>query len=97
MRCRIYTSSPVSSYNTTLIICIGDFLLDRLSGVTLSCAVSTHASIAYWVNDQKRVLFIVFYYGACCAFILLLIVSSTLGKSASPTFGNDVAMNLGDC
>ena len=96
MRCRIYTSSPVSSYNTTLIICIGDFLLDRLSGVTLSCAVSTHASIAYWVNDQKRVLFIVFYYGACCAFILLLIVSFTLGNAVSSAFGNASVVNLGD-
>ena len=35
----------------------------RLSGVTISCAVSARANITSWVNDLKCVLLLVLYDG----------------------------------
>ena len=97
MRCRIPISSPVSSSNTLLIICVRNFFLAGLSGLTFSCAVSTHANIASWVNDRKRVLVLVLYDGACRVSMLLLFVYSTLGNASSFIFGYAADMNLSDC
>ena len=96
MRCHIYIISPVSSYETALSICIGYFLLARLSGVNFSCAISTHANIASWVNDHKHVLLLVLYADGCCVSMLLFIFSSTLGNAASFIFGYAAAKNIGD-
>ena len=56
MRYHISIIFPYSSSKNTLIICVGNFLLVIIAGVNFSFAVSTHASIASWVNDQKRVV-----------------------------------------
>ena len=97
MRCRISISSPVSSSTTVLRICIGDFILARLSGVNSSCSVSKHANIAYCINARKRVLRMVLYFGACRVLMPLFIFSSTLINAASIIFGYSTAVNLVDC
>ena len=80
-RFHISIISPVSSYKTTLSICIGSFIPEIFYGVTFSCAVSTHAIIASWVNDQKFILILVLYCAACCASLWLLIVSDRIQDS----------------
>ena len=89
MRCRISISSRIFSSKTALRICIENILMGIFSAVTFSFAVSTHASIASWVNDQKRVLLLVLYTGAVCC------VYFTLGNAAQFIFRVSAA-NIGD-
>ena len=89
MRCRISSSSCIFSSKTALRICIGNILMGIFAAVTFSFDVSTHASIASWVNDQKRVLLLVLYTGAVCC------VYFTLGNAAQFIFRVSAA-NIGD-
>ena len=97
MRCRISIGCPVYSSKTALIICVGDFIMARLAGVTFSCVVSIHANIASWVNYRKCVMILVLCAGACRVLMPFLIVSYTLGNSDSFIFGYASANNIGDC
>ena len=96
IRCRISINYPASSLNTVLRICIGNFLMVILSGMTFSCAVSINSNIYSWVDHRKRVFIIVLNTGACRASIMLLIVSPNLENTSSSAYENSAAVNLGN-
>ena len=97
MRCCVSISYPVYSSKTVLIIFIGGFLLAGFSGVDFVCSVSTHSSVASWVNDRKHVLILMFYTSVCCVSLVLFLLSYTLVNAASFIFGYSASKNLGDC